>query len=172
MTDPIWLYWTIVAVMVVGIVGAVVPTLPGISLIVGAIVVWGFVKGFSTVGIALAVSIVLLLASLTIDFLATYMGAKQAGASKWGQIGALIGLVVGLFGLLPALPVGGPLFGIILGPLLGAVIGEFLYRKDLAAAIKAAVGILVGTIVGNLIQGIFAIASVLVFLWTTWPYRG
>ena len=163
------LYWSLVAVMVVGVVGAVIPAIPGISLIVGAIVVWGLTNGFGSVGIALTVAVVMLLLSLGIDFLATYLGARQAGASKWGQIGAIVGLIVGILGLLPALPIGGPLVGILLGPMLGALIGEYLYRRDFALAAKAALGIVVGSLVGNLIQGVLAIATVIVFLWTTLP---
>ena len=53
-----------------------------------------------------------------VDFLAGYIGAKQAGASKWGQIGAFVGLLLGFFGLLPTLPFGGPLLGILFGPLV------------------------------------------------------
>lgn len=168
-TDLTVLYWILVAVMVVGIVGAVVPAIPGISLIAGAIFIWGLATSFNSVAIPLTVAIVLLLLSVGIDFLATVWGAKQAGASKWGQIGAIIGLFVGLFGLLPALPFGGPLLGMVLGPLLGALIGELLYHKDWQRAGKAAIGIVVGSIVGNLIQGVFAIATVIVFLWTTLP---
>ena len=164
------LYWLLVTVMIVGIVGAVVPAIPGISLIAVAIFVWGLVNGFPSVGIALTVAVVMLLAGVGIDLLATYWGAKQAGASKWGQIGAIVGLVVGVLGLLPALPFGGPLVGILLGPLLGAVVGEYLYRRDLQLAAKAAIGIVVGSLIGNLIQGVLAIATVGVFLWTTWPY--
>mgnify|MGYP002787400965 FL=1 len=164
------LYWILVAVMVVGIAGAVIPAIPGISLIVAAIVVWGAAIGFSQIWIPLAVGVVSLLVSVGVDFLATYWGAKQAGASKWGQIGAIVGLVVGMLGLLPALPFGGPLLGILLGPLLGALIGELIYRRDLGLAAKAALGILVGSLVGNLVQGALALATVLVFLFTTFPY--
>lgn len=158
--------------MVVGIIGAVVPAVPGISLIAIAILIWGLVNGLSSVSVALPLAIVLLVVSIGIDFLATYYGAKQAGASKWGQLGALIGLVVGILGLLPALPVGGPILGILIGPILGAIVGEFLYRRDLKLAAKAALGIVVGSLVGNLIQGLLAIAAVAVFLWTTLPYPG
>jgi len=165
-------YWCLVALMVVGIFGAVVPAIPGISLIVVAIVLWGAATGFSKVGIAIAVSVVALLLGIGVDFLATYWGAKQAGASKWGQIGAVVGLIVGILGLIPALPVGGPILGILIGPLLGAFIGEFIYRRDLKLSAKAALGILVGSIVGNLFQGALAIATVIVFLVTTWPYGG
>ncbi|MBD2194045.1 MULTISPECIES: DUF456 domain-containing protein [Calothrix] len=164
------IYWLLVAVMIVGIIGAVVPAIPGTSLILIAIIIWGFVSSsFAAIKIPLIVTIIVLLLSIGVDFLAGYIGAKQAGASKWGQIGAFVGLLLGFFGLLPALPFGGPLLGILIGPLLGAIIGEYLYQRQLGTAIKAGIGIVVGTVVGNLLQGILAIAAVIVFLVTTWP---
>jgi uncharacterized protein YqgC (DUF456 family) len=163
------LYWSLVALMVIGVIGAVVPGLPGTSLVVVAIAIWGFAQGFAGLWIPIAVAITVLLLSVGVDLLATYWGAKKAGASKWGQIGAIVGLLLGFFGLLPALPFGGPLLGILIGPLAGAIIGEYLYRKDLTLAVKAGVGIVVGSLIGNLIQGLLAIAAVIVFLVSTWP---
>ncbi|MBL1174968.1 DUF456 domain-containing protein [Pantanalinema sp. GBBB05] len=168
------LYWCLVAVMLIGIVGAVVPAIPGISLIAIATFVWMLATGFNSGVIAFAVAIVVLGLGILVDFLAGYWGAKQAGASKWGQIGAVVGMVIGILGLLPTVPLGGPLspvLGIIIGSVLGAAIGEFLYRRDLVAAGKAALGIVVGTLVGNLIQAVLALATMIVFLVTTWPYR-
>ena len=168
-------YWVLVLVMLGGVVGSFVPGLPGSSLILGAIAVWGLFDGFSTVGWALGVAAVVLLLSIGVDMLATYVGAQQAGASNWGQIGAIVGFALGFLGLLPALPFGGPLVGMLFGPLLGAFVGEFLYRKDLKfaprvkVAFKAGIGIVVGSLVGNLIQGLLAIAAIVVFLFTTWP---
>jgi uncharacterized protein len=164
------IYWLLVAVMVVGIIGAVVPAIPGTSLILIAIIIWGVASSsFAAIKIPLIVTVLVLLLSIGVDFLAGYIGAKQAGASKWGQIGAFVGLLLGFFGLLPALPFGGPLLGILIGPLLGAIIGEYLYQRQLGIAIKAGIGIVVGTVIGNLLQGILAIAAVIVFLVTTWP---
>lgn len=170
------LYWLLIVLMVVGIVGALVPGIPGASLILISIVIWGAIDGFTQgVWIALGTALAVLLLSIGIDFLAGYWGGKQAGASNWGQIGAFVGLTLGFFGFLPALPFGGPLVGILVGPLLGAIIGEFLYHGELQfkprlkLAAKAGVGIVVGTLVGRLIQGILAIASVAVFVYTTWP---
>ncbi|NET90699.1 MAG: DUF456 domain-containing protein [Kamptonema sp. SIO1D9] len=169
------LYWVLVIVMLVGVVGAVVPALPGSSLIAVAILVWAIVTNFQGVGWALGVAIAVLLLSVLIDFLASYLGAKRAGASKWGQIGAIVGLLLGFFGLLPTLPIGGPLLGIFLGPLLGAFIGEFLYRRELEfnartrQALKAGIAVVVSSLIGNLIQGVLALAAVVVFLWTTFP---
>jgi len=164
------LYWLLIALMLVGVGGAVFPAIPGTSLILIAIIIWGIVSSsFAAIKIPLIVTIIVLILSIGVDFLAGYLGAKQAGASKWGQIGAFVGLVLGFFGLLPALPFGGPLLGILFGPLLGAIVGEYIYRREFWLAVKAGIGIVVGTLVGNLIQGVLAIATVAVFLFTTWP---
>ncbi len=168
------LYGFLVLVMIVGVAGAVIPALPGSSLILVAIIIWGAVKGFSGVTVALGVAIAVFVLSLAVDFLSSYVGAKKAGASDWGQWGAIIGLLLGFFGLLPALPIGGPLVGMLFGPIVGAFTGEFLYHRRLELkeraqiSFKATLGIIVGTIVGNIIQGVLALATVIVFLVTTW----
>ena len=168
------LYWILVVVMLIGSVGAFVPALPGSSLILIAILIWGFAKGFAGLGLALTVAVVVLILSAGVGFVATYVGAKGAGASKWGQLGAVVGLILGFFGLLPALPVGGPLLGVVAGAVLGAFVGEFLYRKDLEMrertwlAFKVSIAIVLGSLVGNLIEGLLAIAAVATFLISTW----
>lgn len=163
------LYWFLVLLMVVGIIGAVVPGIPGIGLVVVAIAAWGVLNGFDGLGIPMTVAIVALLLGTAVDFLATYWGAKKAGASRWGLIGAVVGLVLGIIGLLPALPVGGPLLGMIVGPLVGAILGEFLYRRNLWMATKAGIGIIVGSAVGMGVQLLLAIATVGIFLYATLP---
>lgn len=169
------LYWLLVLVMVVGVAGAVVPALPGISLIVGAIVVWGLVAGFVGLKWALGVAIAALVLSFAIDYLAGVLGAQRVGASNWGQIGAFIGMFLGLFGLLPLLPTGIPLLGLLVGTVLGAFIGEFLHRRELKLfqrvkqSAKVGLAIVVGTLVGNILQGVLALISLVVFLVTTWP---
>ena len=172
------LYWVLIAVMLIGILGAVVPGLPGSSLILISILIWGVATGFVGIGFPLIFVIVVLVMSTVVDYLAVVWGAKRFGASRWGQIGAIVGLVLGFFGLLPALPFGGPLLGIFLGPILGAFVGEFIYRRDLALgqrstqALKASIGIVVGSLIGNLIQGVLAVAAVVVFIGTTWSSLG
>ncbi len=163
------IYLGLIGLMIVGIIGSVVPAIPGASLILVAIIIWGFIKGsFAAISVPIIVTGVVLLLSIGVDLLAGYLGAKKAGASQWGQIGAMVGLVLGFLGLLPALPFGGPLLGMLIGPLLGAIVGEYLYRRDFGVAFKAGIGIVVGTVVGNLIQGLLAIAAVAVFVFTTW----
>ncbi|MBV9385486.1 MAG: DUF456 family protein [Chroococcidiopsidaceae cyanobacterium CP_BM_ER_R8_30] len=176
--DTTVLYWILVAVMVAGVIGSIFPGFPGTILVLAAIVIWGATQGFSDVYLPLGLTIVVLLLNLGIDFLASFWGAKQFGASKWGQVGALVGLLLGVLGFLPALTFGGPLLGIIVGPLVGAITGEFIYRRELELAeraklsLRAGVGIVVGSLVGKLIQVLLALVAVAVFIFTTWDAAG
>jgi uncharacterized protein len=168
-------YWALIAVMLVGLVGSFIPALPGIGLIVAAVVTWTIVTGGATANWALGTAIVALLLSLVVGYLATYLGAKQVGASSWGQTGAIVGLVIGFLGLLPALPVGGPLLGILFGTMLGAFIGEFCYRKELemskrlAFSGKVSIAVVVSSLIGTLLEGLLALTTIVVFIVTTWP---
>ncbi|MFM7791663.1 MAG: DUF456 domain-containing protein, partial [Microcystis panniformis] len=125
------LYYFLIAIMIVGIIGELLPAIPGMSLILIAMVVWGFVTKFAGMGVALTVAFVILLLSLGVEFLASYLGAQKVGASNWSQIGLVVGLLAGIFGLLPALPIGGPIIGLFVGPVVGAFLGEYAYRRDL-----------------------------------------
>lgn len=168
------LYWVLLVVMLAGVVGSFVPALPGITLVLLAILIWGIVVGFSGLLLSLVVAIAAFILCLAIDNLAGLLSAQKVGASRWGQIGAIIGMIMGFFGLLSFLPVGGPLWGIIFGTVLGAFVGEFLHRHDLKLgariqqSAKVGIAIVVGTLVGNLLQGVVALFTFIVFVWNTW----
>jgi hypothetical protein len=160
--------------MVVGVVGAVIPVMPGPSLILGATVIAGFIYQWDQVAIPLLVSIVVFVMCFAIDQLSGIWGAQKAGASHWGQIGSMVGLFLGFFGLLPALPFGGPLIGLFFGPFIGAVVGELLYPRSSSLinrfniSLKAGVGIVVGSTLGLLLQGLLSLFAAIVFVITTW----
>ena len=173
---PILIYWLLVATMLLGVVGAFIPAIPGPSLIVGAMIIAGFVYGWPQVTTALTVAVVVLVLCFAIEYLAGILGGQKAGASHWGQIGSMVGLGLGVFGLLPALPLGGPLVGIFLGPFVGAVAGELLYLQKegtvpgidrLQKSLKAGIGIVVGSVLGLLMQGLLSLFALGVFLSTT-----
>ncbi len=179
---PTVAYWVIIAVMLLGVVGAFIPAIPGPSLIVGAIFVAIFIYGWEAVKIPFIVSIIVFALCFAIEYLAGVLGGQKAGASHWGQIGAMIGLGLGFFGLLPTLPVGGPLIGIFFGPFIGAVIAEILYLmrdKSLSAldrlqkSLRAGIGIVAGSVIGLIMQGLLSLGALIVFLVTTysngWP---
>ena len=178
-TPQVWyplVYGLLLLLMAVGVVGAIIPTLPGITLVLGAMVIWGLVVGFGGLKWALGVGVGAFILSMLIDYLAGVLGAQRVGASGWGQAGAFIGMFLGLFGLLPLLPTGIPLLGILMGTVLGAFVGEFLHRRDLGLwprsqqSLKVGIAIVVGTLVGNVLQAILALVSVIVFVVTTWPF--
>jgi hypothetical protein len=168
------LYWILIAVMLMGVAGAVLPGVPGPSLILAAILVWSLVTKFAIPILPMSLIFVALILSAAVEWLGTYWGAKQVGASKWGTWGMFAGMAVGFFGLLPALPFGGPIAGILLGGLLGGFVGEYLYRRNLptperlktAGKVSLAIGF--GALIGNLVEVVLAIAAVGIFIWSTW----
>jgi uncharacterized protein YqgC (DUF456 family) len=169
------LYWLMLALMLVGVIGAIVPVLPGSTLILVAILIWGIATGFVGINLPLITIFVVLILSTVVEYLAVYLGAKRLGASKWSQIGAIAGMVLGFFGLLPALPLGGPLLGVLVGAIIGAFVGEFCYRTNLELnarfkqALKVSIGVIFGSLVGNIIEVFLAIVAVVVFVVSTWP---
>ena len=158
----------------VGVVGSVVPVMPGPLLILGASIASGFLYDWNQVTVTLVVSSVVLVMCFAIEQLSGIWGAQKAGASHWGQIGSIFGLFLGFFGLLPALPIGGPLVGLFFGPFIGAVVGELLYPRQvpmvdrLKISVKAGVGIVLGSVIGLIIQGLLSLFAAIVFATTTW----
>lgn len=103
-----------VVVIVVGLAGLVLPGLPGTPLVFAGSLLVAWADGFERVGwFALLLIGMLALVSAIADYGASVFGAKKAGASAWGVVGAFLGLVVGL-------PFGIP--GIVLGPIVGATV--------------------------------------------------
>ncbi len=168
------LYGILIVVMLVGIVGAVLPGVPGPSVILGAIVVWCLATKFAVPLVPFAVIFGVLILSAAVEWLGGYLGAKQVGASSWSQWGMMAGMAVGFFGLLPALPFGGPIVGLFVVGLLGGFVGEFLYRSNLpfqerlklAGKVSLAIGL--GSMIGNLVEGVLAVVAVALFIWSTW----
>jgi uncharacterized protein len=173
-TTTTLIYIALLLLTCVGVIGAVVPVMPGPILILGASIGAGLLYHWDNVTISLIVSGVVLVMCFAIDQLSALWGAQKAGASHWGQIGSIVGLLLGFIGLLPALPVGGPLVGLFFGPFIGAVVGELLYPRQVPIgervniSVKAGVGIVLGSVLGLIIQGLLSLFAAVVFAATTW----
>src|ERR671921_541437 len=162
--------------MFVGLLGSVLPGLPGVTLIFLSALVYAIITDFQTVGaVVLVVLFVSAALAFVTDFVATSYGARRFGASNWGTVGGAIGGIAGaLIGLL-FLGIGS-LFGLILGTIVGVFIGEYLKRtrqdqqepgsteSDWRRASHAAGGVLVGYLASAVIQGLLGLASVVVFV--------
>ena len=162
--------------MVVGLLGSVLPGLPGVTLIFLSALVYATLTDFRSVGAAILVVLFIFAASAFVaDFVATSYGARRFGASNWGTVGGAIGGIAGaLIGLL-FLGIGS-LFGLILGTIAGVFLGEYLKRtrqdqqepsstgSNWRRASHAAGGVLVGYLASAGIQGLLGLASVIVFV--------
>lgn len=174
--DITTIYWLVLALMAIGVIGAIIPGLPGSSIILVAILIWSIVTDFAGIGWPMIIIFAVLILSAVVEYLALYFGAKQSGASKWSQYGAIAGMVLGFVGFLPALPLGGPLFGVLLGAVLGAFVGEYLYRSNLQGsdrlqqALKASAGIVIASLIGNIIEALLAALAVGIFIYSTWSF--
>ena len=126
---------------VVGIVGSVVPILPGATLSFVGLVCAYFVEGTAITTTQLWLWGIITLAISIADYILPAYFSRLYGGSKAGITGAIIGVFVGLFF--------GPL-GIILGPFVGAVAGEMLReQRPLQEAVKVGFGSLVSFVVGT-----------------------
>ena len=172
--DIITLYWIVIALMIIGVIGAIIPGLPGSSIILTAIAIWSIATKFAGVGWSLILVFVVLILSAFVEYIAVYLGAKQVGASKWSQRAAIAGMVLGFLGLIPALPVGGPIFGLLFGAIIGSFLGEYFYRTNLEGddrvkqAFKVSMGIVISSLIGNIIETLLAAIAVFIFISTTW----
>ncbi|MFL6529161.1 MAG: DUF456 domain-containing protein [Chthoniobacterales bacterium] len=156
MTDAAW-WFAAVVVMAIGLIGTVLPVIPGTTIILAAAVVHRLVvgpeKGMAWWGIGLLV--VLTLISYALDFASSYFGAKYFGATKWGVAGAVIGGILGIFTGFVTL---------LFLPIAGAIIGEIIAGKKLISAGKAGWGTLLGTIAGMIGKLAIGLAMVVLFL--------
>lgn len=141
--------------MLVGIIGCIVPGLPGVPIAYAGLWVaqatdridfsWQMLLIWGVVTIVVSV----------LDYVVPAWGTKQFGGTKYGVWGSTIGVFVGLFL--------GP-WGVIIGPLVGAVLGEMLGGKQMEEALKAGwgsfIGLLFGTILKLICCGLMTVALI------------
>lgn len=144
-------------VMLVGLIGSLLPLLPGPPLVLAAAIIHRLVFGQASINnLVLIILIGLTALALIFDFLASVLGTRKFGSTWRGMVGAVIGGLVGLFFALP---------GIILGPFLGAMLFEMLGDKEFKEAVHAGLGATVGLLLG--VVGKFAIGVVMILLFAT-----
>jgi hypothetical protein len=138
-----------------GLAGTVLPLLPGVLLVFAGLFVAAWADGFARVG-AGGLSIIGFLAALSflMDFLATLLGAKRAGASPLALGGAAIGAIVGMLFGIP---------GLVFGPFIGAVVGEFIARRRFPDAAKVGLGTWLGLLLAAVAKIVIAFLMIATF---------
>lgn len=141
---------------VIGLLGVIVPVLPGTLLSFGGLVCAYFVTGSAITTTQLVVCGVISIVVILLDYLLPGYFTKVFGGTKAGITGATIGTFVGFIFGLP---------GIILGPFFGAVIGEMVSGKaDIDKALSVGLGSLLSFLVGSgvkLIAGLYMIYHII-----------
>ncbi len=153
------------ALVVLGLIGAVLPLLPGPILIWLGVLVWAWADGFAEVSwLTLGVLGVLAAMSWAADLFFTTSLSRRAGVS-WKAIGAaLVGGVLGGI-LLSGLPIVGTLFGALLGALLGMLLIERLVKGNWPAAWAAVRAYFTASLVSTVFEVVVALLMVIIFLW-------
>src|SRR5215217_7354108 len=150
--DLLW-WLAAIVVMAIGLIGTVLPVLPGTTIILAAAILHrifvGADQGMSWWG--LGGLVVLTLVSYGLEFLSSYFGAKYFGATRWGVAGAVIGGLIGIFtGFVTLLVL----------PIIGAILGELIAGKRLVKAGKAGWGTLLGSLAGMIAKLAIGLAMV------------
>jgi uncharacterized protein YqgC (DUF456 family) len=151
------LLWVLAAgLIVLGLVGTVLPVLPGTALVLAGVILGAWIDDFARVSVGTMVLIgVLAVLAWVLEWAAGLLGAQRAGASRQALLGAAIGTVLGLaLGLI----------GVLFMPLLGAAVGEFLARRDQQRALKVGFATWLGLLVGMLAKVVLAFTMVGVFI--------
>lgn len=128
-----------ILLMILGIIGCLVPVLPGPPFSFIGLLLLHFSR-FGQFSAATLITFGAIAVVITIlDYIVPVWGTRRFGGSKYGTRGATVGLIIGLFL--------GPL-GMVLGPLFGAFVGEMIFKDDIKYAVRAGFGSLIGFMAG------------------------
>jgi uncharacterized protein YqgC (DUF456 family) len=144
--------------LIVGIIGCLVPLLPGPPLSYIGLLLLQLISNppFTLTFMLVWAGIVIVVSVL--DYLIPVYGTKKLGGTKYGMWGCGIGLVVGIWL--------GP-WGIILGPFFGALVGEMMGSNH-TGAFKAALGSFIGFLFSTLFKLIACVIMGWYFVMALW----
>lgn len=145
--------------IILGLLGCIIPALPGPPLSFIALLILAIAQGFVP-PLTSKIILIMLLATIVVtvlDYVVPAAGAKKFGSSKWGIWGSILGMIVGIVYFPP--------LGMIVGAFLGAVIAEMVVGKSSREALKAGWGVFVGTLFGTILKLIASGVMTYYFVW-------
>lgn len=144
-------------VIAVGLVGIIVPMLPGDLLVLGAILVWSAQVGGSTAWVVFALAAASVLAGTVVKYVVPGRRLKAAEVPGRTLVAGAVLAVVGFFVV--------PVVGLPLGFLLGIYLAEWHRQRDRRGAGTATVHALRAVGLAILIE--FAFALIAALIWAT-----
>ena len=138
-----------------GLIGSLIPNMPGTSVIFLGVLFYGLLDKFQHFSPwFLLILFIMTIGGSVGQYFIAGIGAKKFGSSRYGIIGAIIGLFFGLF----FIPLTG---GFLIGTFLGAIIAEaFFTFKNRKEVLKAGIGAVLGTMASLLFEFFIAIAMI------------
>ena len=137
--------------VVAGLVGSVIPGMPGTPLYLVAMLIARFCGDVEMSILELFVIFILVAATFAVDFFLPMWTTKKFGGTKAGVYGSIVGLLAGLF--LP-IPIPG---ASIICMFLGAIIGEYIAGQSNDVAVKSGMGNLIGFIVATTVKFVLGV---------------
>ena len=126
----------------VGIIGCIVPVIPGNALSYVALLLLACTDYAPLDAASLVLWLVVTVVVMTLDFILPAWMTRRFGGTRAGAVGATVGIFVGIF-LFPP-------FGVLFGPFFGAVLGELSRDKnDTARALRSGFGSFLAFVVGT-----------------------
>jgi hypothetical protein len=152
------LLFTGIILNIIGIIGVVIPALPGIVLNYISLVLLYIIKGEEALSLIILVTFGILTLLVTmLDYILPLLGAKRFGASRTGIAGAVVGMLLGIVFFPP--------LGIFFGLLIGAFAGELIAGKDQYQAFKAGMATFLGSLTSIAVKIILALVMTFYYLW-------
>jgi uncharacterized protein YqgC (DUF456 family) len=148
-----------IILLIVGILGTVLPVLPGLLLSLCGLLIYKFGTDAPLSMAYIWIFVFLTAISIVLNYVIPAKTTRKYGGTRWGSIGSIIGTIAGMF-LIPV-----P-FGFLIGMFLGVFVGELLHdTNDKKKAWNSTKGALIGFLYGtgfNLIVGLAMFLVVLI----------
>lgn len=149
----------------VGLVGAVVPIVPGALFIWLGMLAWGFGENFQRMDwITLTILGIIALISTFSEYWLRPLVQLKAGFGWKNILAAIVGGILGGF-VLSEIPVIGTLFGAAVGSVLGTSAVTYVEKRNVPETIRAAKTYLVGCALSSLIEIVFSLLMLGIFVW-------
>lgn len=158
------IFLTILAFLLVliGVIGSLVPGLPGPPLSYVGLLCASFAPHSNLGTKALIIWAVITIVVSVADYFLPAVMARRFGGSRAGAVGATVGALVGCFVFPP--------IGLLLGPFVGAIIGELLHdNRNRSKAFVVGIGSFLAFIVGTGLKLAASLGMLIHLTADTWP---
>ena len=151
----------VLLMMLVGLVGTLIPILPGNIFMWVATVFYGFAVGIDVFSLGVLVLVtVLATVSVAVGIVLPKRAATESGTSTSSQLAAVVGAIIGFFAI--------PVVGVVVGALAGIALAEWWDKREWQAARVSTIAVAKGFGLSALVQ--FGIGFVMLVVWLVWAH--